>query len=247
MIRAAGAIFGGLVALSLSGMRPIETILHAGTTNVHAFVYAKPTAPAPVILLFHQAGSNHGEYASIAVQLATRGYGVIALDQRSGGDLYSPGNATVAEAGGNDPNFLDVTADLDAALAYTRRTFPASPVYVWGSSYSASLVFELAATHPHDVAAVLAFSPGEYFADTGYVHRYAREIHVPVFVDSAADSEEEAAARSIVDAVPSKHKVLYTPHHGIHGSSTLNPDRDPDGVGENWSAVRSFLTSLKKP
>ena len=35
-------------------------------------------------------------------------------------------------------------------------------ILVWGSSYSAALVFLLAAEHQDEIKAILAFSPGEY-------------------------------------------------------------------------------------
>jgi hypothetical protein len=69
---------------------------------------------------------------------------------------------------------------------------------------------------------------------------------VPVFVDSAADAEEERNARAIFDAVASPVKEDYVPKAGIHGSSTLRADRDADGAAENWDAVTAFLAKLPK-
>jgi hypothetical protein len=31
------------------------------------------------------------------------------------------------------------------------------------------------------------------------------------------------------------------PKVGVHGSSTLNPAKDPQGAEDNWSAVTNFL------
>ncbi len=211
--------------------------------TVYARVYeAAPNAP--VILLFHQAGSGKSEYATIAPRLVKLGFNALAIDQRSGGDLYQPPNETVAHLGKNAPSYLDAVPDIEAAIAWAKRVHPRSAIYLWGSSYSAALVFVLAARHPHDVAAVLAFSPGEYFPDKEMVHAAARKVEVPVFVDSAADPVEIANARSILAVVPAKHKVQYVPTAGVHGSSTLREDRDPDGADANWAAVVAFLKSL---
>ena len=38
----------------------------------------------PVVLLFHQAGSNRGEYTTIAPRLNALGFHALAIDQRSG-------------------------------------------------------------------------------------------------------------------------------------------------------------------
>ncbi|MBD5654567.1 MAG: alpha/beta hydrolase [Candidatus Eremiobacteraeota bacterium] len=203
-------------------------------------MYVAPAATAPVILLFHQADSSKSEYSPIAPRLVSLGYNVVAIDQRSGGDLYAPGNETVQHLGKSQP-YLDALPDMDAALAYARRRFPGAPVAAWGSSYSAGLVFAFAAKHPHDVAAVLAFSPGEYFSDKHFVRNAAKHVRVPAFVDSASEAEEERNARAIYDALKSPLKVDFVPKAGVHGSSTLRDDRDAPGATENWDAVTAFL------
>ena len=211
-------------------------------------VYAKPysapsSASAPWIVLFHQAGSNKNEYAPIAPRLVQFGYNALAVDQRSGGDLYAPGNETVQHLGKSD-TYEKAYADLEAAVDYVHRTYPANKIYVLGSSYSAALVFKLAAEHPHEVAAVMAFSPGEYLADKHAVHNAARKLHVPVFIDTAADKEEIASGKSILAAVGSKHKQQFVPRSGVHGASTLRADKNPSGFDDNWRALYAFLKSL---
>jgi dienelactone hydrolase len=231
------------LAAPLPGAGDALQLDSSGGVKVYAQSYAAASPTAPVILLFHQAGSSKSEYAPIAPRLVQLGFNALAIDQRSGGDLFDPPNETVAHAGKSAP-YLDALPDLEAALAWAHRAHPKSAVYVWGSSYSASLVFLLAAKHPGDIGAILAFSPGEYFDDKQLVRRAAREIHVPVFIDSADDKQEIAAARSIYDAIPGKHKEQYTPVRGVHGSSTLRVDRDPDGAAANWIEVTRFLRGL---
>ena len=135
---------------------------------------------------------------------------------------------------------------MEGALRYAQRRFPGAPVYLWGSSYSAGLVFPFAAKHAHEVAAVLAFSPSEYFDDKRYVRKAARRVTVPVFIDSAADAPEEKSARTIYDAVAAHVKTDFVPAHGIHGASTLRDDRDPAGAAENWDAVMAFLQRVTR-
>jgi dienelactone hydrolase len=244
-----------LLAMLIAGLglvpplgTPSPSIELIASDGVHVFArsYDAPSPKAPVILLFHQAGSSKSEYATIAPRLVDLGFNVLATDQRSGGDLYQPQNETVLRIGHNAPNYDSALPDLEAALDWARRAHPASPVYAWGSSYSAALVFILAAKHPRDIAAVLAFSPGEYLADRSAVHRAAGRVHVPVFIDSAADPKEIASAKSIFDALPrSSRSKLYAPKAGIHGSSTLRPDRNPGGSEQNWMQVTRFLRSLR--
>jgi alpha-beta hydrolase superfamily lysophospholipase len=197
------------------------------------------TSPIGIILLFHQASSSADEYDPIAPRLVEMGYATLAIDQRSGGSLYGK-NRTVAELGRSE-SYLAAERDLDAATAWAQKTYPKLPIILWGSSYSASLVFVTAANRRGEIARVLAFSPGEYFEGKLEVAKVARRVTAPIFVDSAADKEEIEGAKAILAASPSTVKIQYVPKHGVHGSSTLRKDKDPDGYDENWQAVEAFL------
>ncbi|MCY1167244.1 Serine aminopeptidase, S33 [compost metagenome] len=211
------------------------TLQAAGGVTVHGDYYAAPR-PKALILLFHQAGSGKGEYRNIAPRLVRDGFSALAIDQRSGGSLF--GRNETAAAFGKGTSYLDAAKDLDAAIAWARSR--KLPIILWGSSYSAALVFLEAARQP-DIKAVLAFSPGEYLGNATLVHQAAARLRIPLYLTSASDPEEVAAARSIVAASPSRGKVQFVPRHGVHGSSTLLVDRDPQGAAENWSAVEAFL------
>jgi len=52
--------------------------------------YPAEREAAPLILLFHQACSNRGEYATIAPMLVRLGFAALAVDQRSGGTALGP-------------------------------------------------------------------------------------------------------------------------------------------------------------
>jgi dienelactone hydrolase len=204
--------------------------------------YPGPSPSAPIILLFHQAGSNRWEYAPIAARLVSAGFACLAIDARHGGEMWGHENETVARLG-QEAGYLEALVDLEAALAWTRKQNPSRKVIVWGSSYSSCLVFVLAAKHPGEIAGLLSFSPAEYFQNKTLVHDAAVKVNIPVFITSAKDAEEEEAAKSIYDVVADKkERVLFVPQTGgIHGSSTLREDRNPEGAAENWSAVLAFL------
>ena len=242
MLRLFLSIVGCLSLLgTTSASQPMSVTLHAADgVSVYASAYGPRGGNAPVILLFHQAGSGKSEYAPIAPRLVALGYRALAIDQRSGGDLYAPPNQTVARLG-RSASFEAVLADMDAALAYARRAYPGAPIVAWGSSYSAALVFPFAAKHAGQIAAVLAFSPAEYLIDKHAVRDAAQRITVPVFLDSASDPDEIASARAIYAALASHDKVQYVPKTGIHGASTLRDDRDAGGAAANWTAVTAFL------
>jgi dienelactone hydrolase len=236
----------GAMTLEADTPQPRQIALRTSDgVTVYAWHYAASEKNKPAILLFHQAGSNHAEYAPIAPRLAALGYHALALDQRSGGSMFGAANRTAGEYG-KDADYRAVLPDLEAALAWpSSQGLPARSI-VWGSSYSAALVFLLAAKHPDTIAALLAFSPGEYLGDTHSVRDAAAKIHAPVFVDSALDNEEIDAARAIVKAVPGSSAVQFVPKRGgVHGSSTLRADRNPKGAEENWQAVEKFLGGVR--
>ncbi len=194
----------------------------------------------PVVLLFHQAGSNAAEYEPIAPRLRAMGATTLAVDQRSGGRLFGSINRT-ATALGRPADFLEAYRDLEAALAWARERSGGGPLVVWGSSYSAASVFRLAATHP-EIDAVLAFSPGEYLGNDRSVAGDAAGVRVPTFV-TAGEGSEVLEARFIFDATAATQKIFYRPRIGVHGSSGLRSDRNPEGAEENWQAVARFLVA----
>ena len=217
------------------------TLTASDGVKVFAWHYPATDPHRPTILLFHQAGSNHAEYSTIAPRLVSLGYHCLALDQRSGDRMWGANNRTAA-ALGHEVDYLAALPDLEAALAWpASQNLPAKSI-VWGSSYSAALVFLLAAKHPEQCAAVLAFSPGEYLGQPHTVETAARQLKVPVFIDSAKDTGEIAIANTLAQA---SHATQFVPKiAGVHGSSTLRADRNPKGATENWEAVEQFLKQL---
>jgi len=234
-------------ALADGGFKSID-FATAGGIEARADLYESQDESSTLILLFHQAGWSRGEYREIAPKLNALGYRVMAVDQRSGGRVNGVPNETAERATkkGLPTSYLDAYPDLEAALAYARKDLKAKRVIVWGSSYSASLVFRLAAEHPADVSAVMAFSPGEYFdaKRPGYVKSFARDVKQPLFVTSSKAEREQV--KPIFDASPAEKKILFTPaSKGQHGSRALWakwPDHDV-----YWAALKGFLEVYAPP
>ncbi len=214
------------------------TLLAPDGVTVYATYYPAKNARA-TILLFHQAGSSKDEYKDIAPQLQRAGYAALAIDQRIGGALFGKNQTMAGYTGKTD--YLGALPDLEAALAWAKAK--GLPVVLWGSSYSASLVFLVAASGSakDSVKAVMAFSPGEYFDDKKMVEAAATKVTVPVFVTSASDLGEEQEAKAIIDATKSSDRQLLVPKTGVHGSSTLLSSKNPGGADDNWQAVLAFL------
>ncbi len=246
----AAMVVGWSAGAGAAGFRTITFPSEDGLA-VTADLYRAPQAGATFIILYHRAGWSRGEYREIAPRLAAMGYNCLAVDQRSGYAINGVVNETAMRAAraGKAMDFLAAYQDMEAALEYVRRKLRARKVVVWGSSYSASLVLILAAHHPSEVAAVVAFSPGEYFTKFGksphLIRDGVRGLEAPVFITSARS--EAARWREIFQAIPSRRKVSFLPQgaEGVHGSQSLWSTTP--GHRQYWRAVTDFLRRNAPP
>jgi hypothetical protein len=69
---------------------------------------------------------------------------------------------------------------------------------------------------------------------------WAERTTIPVFMTWSPD-EIDAERRARFARVASPDKTLYEQTHGVHGASTLRPDRNPDGSAANHEALIAFL------
>ncbi|MBB5233220.1 serine aminopeptidase domain-containing protein [Deinococcus budaensis] len=240
------ALLAGLARWPVTGAAPFPrevTFRAADGVAVYGDLWAVRGRGVPLVLLFHQTQSNRAEYATVGPRLARAGCAALAIDQRVGGTMFGRENRT-GRALYPDVAYEQAWPDLEGALRWARRRDPGGPVIVWGSSYSASLALRLAARHPREVAAVLAFSPGEYVArDRSLTLRAAAGVHVPLLI-AAMRGHEEAQARRLLAASPSERRRLYvsgTPL--VHGALMLRSDvNTPQGARAAWAAVAAFLS-----
>jgi pimeloyl-ACP methyl ester carboxylesterase len=208
-------------------------------------LYLTDDLSAPFVLLCHQAGYSRGEYLEIAPKLNKLGYNCLAIDQRSGRGVNGIVNETnkAAQSAGLPVGYTAAYPDLEAALNYLVESYHPTQLIAWGSSYSASLVLILAAEHPQEIQAALAFSPGEYFSfNDQHIKDYAKKITQPVFITSS--KSEAPAWRDIAGAISSTGCVFFVPQgSGVHGSSALMEKTKNNA--EYWTAVEDFLKSLQ--
>lgn len=241
---------GLLLGLSLASPALAEpiTLTAADGVNVFGGLWVADGPRAPIIVAFHQAASNKAEYAPMVERLNEAGFSVLAIDQRSGGNFYGDINQTAAALGGST-GYEAAMPDLEAALAWAKDHARGAPVIVCGSSYSAALVFLLAAKHPAAVAGVVAFSPDEYLAKKRAVRDAAAKLQVPVYITQATTRGEHERSHRIFRALPGDDKVEFVPAtRGTHGASTLRSDTNPEGAEENWQALLKFLARfVRKP
>jgi pimeloyl-ACP methyl ester carboxylesterase len=199
---------------------------------------------APVIVLFHQAGSNaRGEYREIVPRLLEQDFNVLAVDLRLGGSLYGGRNRTV-DAGSlpDSRDYCTAYPDVVAAWDYVIESGFTGARFAWGSSYSAALVVRLAAERPGQMSAALAFSPASGDPMAGCrPEQVLPSLSIPVLV---LRPEAEAAIPTVADQLDrfrAAGKQTHIARPGAHGSSMLSPSRVEGDTEPTWTVVLRFL------
>jgi dienelactone hydrolase len=213
--------------------------------TITADKYLISNTEAPFIILFHQAGYSRGEYLEIAPKLNELGFNCIAIDQRSGNKVNGVTNETNKEADklNKSTKYIDAIPDIEAAFLYVKNKMNAKKIIVWGSSYSAALMFYLASRHVDGIDAVLSFSPGEYFKIDGEtIKSFAKRTNCPVFITSAKNEHDQW--KGIYDSVTGDKNYFLPELSGKHGSKALWADNEDHK--EYWNAVQKFLNTMKK-
>lgn len=217
---------------SLDGLAITANLYHSDTN-------------APVILLCHQAGYNKYEYTRIAETLVEKGFTCVAIDQRSGGPLGEEENETTlkAIALGKPIDYLDAEQDIVAAVNYASNKYN-KKIILWGSSYSSTLALWIALENKN-VAAVISFSPGDYFIEEkGSLTEKLKNLNKPMFVTSSKTEAVEINTM-LANVQMDSTKIQFTPKSiGKHGSRALWQTSEDNQ--EYWTAVSNFLESLKK-
>ena len=202
------------------------------------------------ILLFHQGGSNsRAEYESIIPRLTERGFNVLAIDQRVGGQYYGKYNRTLANIPthiyGDGYGYCDAYNNLESALDYVIDSGFSGNKILWGSSYSASLAIQLASNRQNDINGVLAFSPasGAPLKDC-LPGQYFESINIPMLILKPPHEMQSEQSKLQIELAEKFNHQTFVPEHGIHGSSMLVKERVGNDVEKTWDVVFGFIDSI---
>lgn len=200
----------------------------------------------PILLLLHQSASNSEEYAPMIPSFIRNGFNCLAVDARGGGNNYGRQNRTNANLphyGGGPQAYYD----FKAAIKWLRDNDFKGKITIIGSSYSAGRMFMLLAEEPENVVAGASFSPGRAFArqQQGASLSWAEQVNIPIFI-SWSPNELNDERKMRFSKIKSGDKILFEQKVGVHGASTLRPDKNPDGFEENMKALLSFLNKFSK-
>ena len=212
---------------------------------ITADLYKTLDDDAPLIILYHQARYSRGEYRSIAPKLNKLGFNCLAIDQRSGNEVNGVINETNREAVKlkKGTEYVDAIPDVEAAITFAKDVLQAKKVIIWGSSYSAALVFYLGGKYAGKIDGIIAFSPGRYFKiDSKGIDHYSVKVTCPVFITST--KSEHKQWEGIYNTLKSEKEYYLPENEGIHGSRALWSINE--GHEGYWEAVEEFIVKLKK-
>lgn len=191
----------------------------------------------PYMVLCHLAGLSRGEYKDTAKKLNQLGYNCLALDARSGNEVFGITNETAQRARDQHKptEYLDAEQDILAAIDYTDSLSGDNGVILFGSSYSAALALKIGTDNPK-VKRVIAFSPGEYFGEQLQLKEYIKDFHKPLFVTSA--KKEAPQVTELTEHIKGVNQFIPQ-QEGAHGSIALW--ETTPGHEEYWQALQAFL------
>lgn len=248
---------------TLHRVLPDGIVMSADLYRAPAVAGDEASARKPVLVCMHMTASSRGEYRRIAPSLLERGFNVLAVDLRCGGEGENSDRRTGARWGvmndtwnmartvlGHTPSYFEAYPDVAAAVDWAHELFPVSRVGLMGSSYSASLALAYAAEFPGHVEFVGAFSPGEYMPPW-VIRERAATITVPTYVTCGNTAVEMNHAKPIANGILSQSLVSkFWPEDegwvGDHGSKTLLIHHLPSRA-KQWERFDAALAPLKVP
>jgi len=203
--------------------------------------YYKVAEPKSMILLCHRSHCNRAEYRETAPKFNTLGYSCLAIDQRSGMNVFGANNETKnrAKAQNLPTGYLDAKPDIEAGIDFIYNLNEKKPIILLGSSYSAALALMISSENKK-IKAIIVFSPNEYLKSV-FLAAQIKSIKIPIFATSA--KKEISAVTEVFKWVNKKNITHFKPNEeGFHGSKILW--ECVKGFEQHWFALAQFLNKI---
>jgi hypothetical protein len=166
----------------------------------------------------------------------------LAVDLRSGKEINYIQNETAIRAAEQKlpTSYLDAEKDIFASIEYVKG-ISSRKIILLGSSYSASLVMKVA-NHNHDIEAVVAFSPGEYFQPKMVLRSFLTDYDKPIFIASTVN--EKTFVNELISEIPDEMVHFFVPENGdgTHGAKALW-EKQPQNE-EIWLSLLLFFKKI---
>ena len=139
-------------------------------------------------------------------------------------------------------SYCDSYPDLEAALRYVQDRGYNKNIIAWGSSFSATLVIQLAVEHSKELSGVLSFSTAAGLPMEGCnPNKFVENLQIPALFLRPPREIHHLHIIEQIEALDRLGLKNYIAKNGVHGSSMLNSKRVKGNIEENWKAVLGFL------
>ena len=135
-----------------------STAAGIGGLDLFAQAWLPDATPSAAIVIAHGLGEHSGRYATLATELAGRGYAVYALDHRGHGRSGGPR--------ANIERFAYLVSDFSAFVGRCARQHLDTPLYVLGHSMGGAVAFATALRLQHQLRGLVLSAPA-LAVDTG--------------------------------------------------------------------------------
>ncbi len=120
--------------------------------SIHAQKWMTPDKPVAVILLIHGLGEHIGRYDHVANFFNKRNVNVYGFDHR--------GHGKTSGKRGHIPSTQDYFSDIDYLLEFSKKEYPATPIFLYGHSLGGNMVLNYSMNKKPPIDGVICTSPG---------------------------------------------------------------------------------------
>ncbi|HEY9733891.1 MAG TPA: alpha/beta fold hydrolase [Drouetiella sp.] len=152
--KSVAATFAAVVlASSVSSLLPVEAKAPIWSNNIKVPYrsWLPPTKPKEVLLCVHGLGFSSLSYTEFGHVMASRGYGVYALDVRGFGEWMNSRE--------NRVDFEGCLTDIQNALVTLRKHYPGCKIDLVGESMGGAIVLAAASRYPQLVDGIVSSVP----------------------------------------------------------------------------------------
>ena len=233
-----------LVFLVSTRAQQFVTFKSSDNLTISADFYETEAVSKKWMIMCHQEEYSRGEFKEIAQRMIKLNYNCLAIDLRSGGEVNYVTNETAGEAKseGKSQTLISCEVDILSAIEYVLSREKDAEIVLFGSSFSASLCLKIAKERP-DIRAVIAFSPGEFFAPQISIKKTISGISIPMYI--GCTKSEFQYVKEMFENVKPQKLIIFRPEKadGLHGTKTLWWESSTRN--EYWLSLLFFLNSLQ--
>lgn len=194
------------------------------------------------VLLLHDVGKTHADFASFADRLTEKGFGYLALDLRGHGKSTNQGVYSSFAKEGVDNDYNKMTRDINAAMDYLKgKGVAEEDVFLVGVGMGANVAAKAASLWP-SVAGLAMLTPVTNYRDVLPISAL-RVYKGNVFIAAAADDKkpflEASVMRNVSFLSSGEGRVTFATAYDRKGHELL----------DKWTAAEllQWLQTPQKP